>query len=408
MTSNLYKLEPKGLLTFKDKATLTLSLRDRFNNLIKQGFPITLTLAPSQIGNLSFYSLTTNSTTGEATFTYFAPTQEDLPSPRNEVLITATYGTFSGEATLLIERKPTKEELKKQEEEKEEKSAEEMQERRKNLTIALQGKTIIQKPDEIGRMEVFCGKPFEINFKPTISDLSTIHAFILGEEKELQDLDGDGVYSLQLSIDEAYKGKEVPFLILERDPIGKTNATYGSILIDPYGYVYETLSKEEVQELIKDEKLVKKIAGQELRIENAVITLYIRDEKIKEWKRWPAQEFNQENPQKTNKQGEYAFMVPEGLYYLKVVALDFDPYFSRRFKVEEAKPVHLNIRMTSSFISIEKIQTFLTLIGIKTNLPDSVLIPLFLLLANGLLGGPLIVWGAMRVARDRRKRKLES
>ena len=111
---------------------------------------------------------------------------------------------------------------------------------------------------------------------------------------------------------------------------------------------------------------------------------------------------------KTNKQGEYAFMVPEGLYYLKVVALDFDPYFSRRFKVEEAKPVHLNIRMTSSFISIEKIQTFLTLIGIKTNLPDSVLIPLFLLLANGILGGPLIVWGAMRVARDRRKRKLES
>lgn len=109
---------------------------------------------------------------------------------------------------------------------------------------------------------------------------------------------------------------------------GTRDIIEGKILIDPYGYVYKIL----------------KPTGEELRIEGAKVFLFWFNLNQKTWEIWPAKDFNQENPQITDKTGEYAFLVPKGEYYLKVTKEGYYPFVSLPFKVDRLV-VNLNIEL---------------------------------------------------------------
>jgi hypothetical protein len=97
-------------------------------------------------------------------------------------------------------------------------------------------------------------------------------------------------------------------------------------LVDPEGYVYE------------------KVGDQELRINNATVSLYSLNDKD-QYELWPAKKYGQENPQTTNSTGKYSFLVPEGTYYLAIQSPGYYSYKSVEFSVSEGKEVHSNIAL---------------------------------------------------------------
>lgn len=71
-----------------------------------------------------------------------------------------------------------------------------------------------------------------------------------------------------------------------------------TVLIDPSGYIYDKYSKEKLPE--------------------ALAVLEVLNENGK-WENWDAELYGQINPMPTDKDGEYAWMVPKGKYRVKVV-----------------------------------------------------------------------------------------
>lgn len=109
------------------------------------------------------------------------------------------------------------------------------------------------------------------------------------------------------------------------------------IIVDPEGYVYE-----------------KNNDGKEIRIDNAIVSIYWLNPETKEYELWPAKEYRQQNPQTTDVTGRYAFLVPPGDYYLTATADNYHEFKSDSFKVEENKGVFINIELKPSF-SLSKI-----------------------------------------------------
>jgi hypothetical protein len=97
-------------------------------------------------------------------------------------------------------------------------------------------------------------------------------------------------------------------------------------LVDPEGYIYENL------------------ASGELRIKNAIVSLYQLDINNK-YNLWPAKDYAQENPQTTDSTGKYSFLVPQGTYYLEISAPGYKSYKSAPFSVQEGKEIHSNIAL---------------------------------------------------------------
>ena len=86
-----------------------------------------------------------------------------------------------------------------------------------------------------------------------------------------------------------------------------------------------------------------------MRVKGAVATLYWLNPGTKRYEIWPAQDYSQENPQVTDAKGTYSFLVPEGMYYLNVMAPGYLPYDGKPFEVREGGGVHLNIEMKTKY-----------------------------------------------------------
>ena len=99
------------------------------------------------------------------------------------------------------------------------------------------------------------------------------------------------------------------------------------VLVDPEGYIYEDHPRGQI------------------RIKGAKVSLRLFDETISDYILWPAQLYDQKNPQTTNDTGQYSFLVPEGQYYLEVEHRDYKTYQSEPFQVREGEPVHSNIKL---------------------------------------------------------------
>ena len=157
-----------------------------------------------------------------------------------------------------------------------------------------------------------------------------------------------------------------------------------SAMTDPYGYVYTKVNNDSKHPLV---------LNSEQRIENARVLLYWQDTKTNEWVKWPAQNYYQENPLFTNKQGEYSFMVPEGNYYLTVYRDGYQFYRSEQFTVKNNDPHLSNVFISANILSLQPLTNFNNTIGVAFGVSDNIVMGIWLLLiilSIGLLVGPFI------------------
>ncbi|TSC95319.1 MAG: Dockerin type 1, partial [Parcubacteria group bacterium Athens1014_10] len=139
------------------------------------------------------------------------------------------------------------------------------------------------------------------------------------------DSDGDGIYEADIQLPPVAGSFSLKTLIDYAD--GDKKILEIEILIDPEGYIYTQDKRGEI------------------RLEDVVVTLYRYNEITNEFEIWPAEIYDQKNPQITDKTGQYSFLAPEGKYYLKVVKNGYEEYNSKRFEVLEGRPVNQNIEL---------------------------------------------------------------
>lgn len=98
------------------------------------------------------------------------------------------------------------------------------------------------------------------------------------------------------------------------------------VLVDPYGFIYTFDDQNRV-----------------VRLEGVTVTLF--EDTVGRWNEWDAAKYDQENPQLTNQQGEYSFLVPPGTYKIIAKHDGYQTYESDKLVVEEGKPVNLNVEL---------------------------------------------------------------
>ena len=150
-------------------------------------------------------------------------------------------------------------------------------------------------------------------------------------EFDYEDQDNDGIWTAQIQSPVVEGQYEIISVIEYLDPEQGRRAIRLTAVVDPEGYVYRKEGQEEV------------------RVMGAVVSLFWLNKETKEYQPWPAQEYQQENPQITDRTGKYSFLVPEGIYHLKVEAPGYLVYEGEPFEVKEGKGIHQNIELKKKY-----------------------------------------------------------
>ena len=150
-------------------------------------------------------------------------------------------------------------------------------------------------------------------------------------EFEYTDPDGDGVYTAEIQMP-VVEGEYEIITVLEfvDDELGRKEIRLITV-VDPEGYVYE------------------RDGDREIRIPGTIVSIYRLNFKTTQYELWPANEYQQENPQVTDITGKYSFLVPEGSYYLKAETPGYLVYESKPFQVREGSGIHMNIELKSKY-----------------------------------------------------------
>jgi len=148
---------------------------------------------------------------------------------------------------------------------------------------------------------------------------------------EYTDPDGDGIYTADIRAPVVEGEYEIITVMDYEDPDLGQKEIRLIIVIDPEGYVYE------------------KTGEKETRVPGAVVSLFWLNPETKQYELWPAKEYQQENPQITDATGKYAFLVPNGSYYLKVEAPGYLIYDGRAFQVTESSGIHINVELKTKY-----------------------------------------------------------
>lgn len=173
------------------------------------------------------------------------------------------------------------------------------------------------------KIEVLVNSEFGVSVKPKLDKpIKFVTTKFEGKTYQLEKKNGT-YYTKIFSPGQKGTYKMVATIVYED---GTTEEVEIEVLVDPYGYVYT-----------KDNK------GQEVRIKDAKVTLYVWEDN--QWKIWEASQYDQNNPQMTNQQGEYAFMVPAGRYKIEAELEGYKKYASEELTINEGKPINLNIEM---------------------------------------------------------------
>jgi len=150
-------------------------------------------------------------------------------------------------------------------------------------------------------------------------------------EFEYTDPDGDGIYTADITAPLVEGEYEIVTVMDYEDPTFGQKEIRLITVVDPEGYIYE------------------KAGEKETRIPGAIISLFWLDPEIKQYELWPAKEYRQENPQVTDTTGKYAFLVPNGSYYLKVETPGYLIYDGKPFQVGESSGIHINIELKTKY-----------------------------------------------------------
>lgn len=150
-------------------------------------------------------------------------------------------------------------------------------------------------------------------------------------EFEYTDPDGDGIYTAEIQSPVVEGEYEIITVMDYDDPELGMKEIRLITVVDPEGYVYE------------------RDGNKETRIPGAIVSLYWLNSETKQYELWPAQEYQQENPQTTDVRGVYSFLAPEGFYYLKVEAPGYLAYDGKPFQVAEGSGIHINIELKTKY-----------------------------------------------------------
>lgn len=156
---------------------------------------------------------------------------------------------------------------------------------------------------------------------PVYAQVWQVAEYILADE------DGDGIYEGDIKLPEVTGEYVIRTTLYYED--GTIEDVKTETLIDPKGYIYQAVD------------------GKELRIPEAKISLYAFNPATEQFELWQAQNYGQENPQITDKTGEYEFLVPEGKYYLTITTPGYQDYRSEEFEAKEGDFINRNIELTS-------------------------------------------------------------
>ncbi len=151
------------------------------------------------------------------------------------------------------------------------------------------------------------------------------------DQVDFEDSNDDGVYVADINTPEVFGSFDI-ITDVDYSTQKKDNIITNTMLIDPEGYVFhQTISGE-------------------VRLANAKVSLYHFSEESSEFELWDAEKYGQVNPQITDDSGTYAFLVPEGQYYISALASTYKPYQSRGFTVQSSgRGVHINIGLQKYF-----------------------------------------------------------
>lgn len=189
--------------------------------------------------------------------------------------------------------------------------------------------------DDVGRIKSFPDSKLRITFPKDIFDgldaEIDVISISIGQETYILNQSGSGDFTAVIITPE--KGEhELNITIYYTD--GSVEKITRELLIDPYGYVYrQTAGFLGLGET------------REERLPEATVSLYwLNDQAV--WELWPAEKYNQENPQETDQTGEYSFMVPAGKYYVQSEKDGYNSYKSEEIEVIDTI-VNLNIAMAT-------------------------------------------------------------
>lgn len=164
--------------------------------------------------------------------------------------------------------------------------------------------------------------------RPSDGEIKVEEKLVLAEF-EYTDPDGDGIYTAEVQAPVTEGEYEVITVMDFIDPQLGMKEIRLITVVDPEGFVYVQLP---------DGKL---------RVTGAVVSLYWMNPTSKQYEIWSAKEYQQENPQITDDTGKYSFLVPPGLYYLKVESPKYPSYQSDVFTVKEGSGIHMDIELKS-------------------------------------------------------------
>lgn len=167
-------------------------------------------------------------------------------------------------------------------------------------------------------------------------------------EFEYTDPDHDGIYTAEIAAPRVAGEYDIITIIHYTDPDRGNREIRLTAVVDPEGYVYEQLG------------------GKEVRIPGAVVSLYALDQATKTYRLWSAEEYAQENPQVTDNRGTYAFLVPEGTYYIQIDTPQYELYRGVPFTIQGNNEVHTNIELRQKywFLHVTDWKTLLLIIAL--------------------------------------------
>ncbi len=139
--------------------------------------------------------------------------------------------------------------------------------------------------------------------------------------------EGDGIYKAEFKAPVNEGEYEIITIIEYEESSLRSKGIKLIAAVDPEGYIF------------------RKLPQGELRVRDALVSIYWLNSETGEYELWPAKKYFQENPQTTDDTGRYVFLVPEGIYYLKVEAKGYHTYEGSPFSVVKDIGVHKNIEL---------------------------------------------------------------
>lgn len=127
--------------------------------------------------------------------------------------------------------------------------------------------------------------------------------------------------------------------IYARDKIGNSQTrTMFKFRVADSGYVYNEQTGE--------------------RVEGAKVTAFIFNEADSRWLIWDGEAFGQPNPQTTDANGEYGFLVPAGKYRLEITSSDFEKARTQELDAKKNTLINVNVPLAPKKGIIRKLMEY--------------------------------------------------